>query len=271
MTDIGTGTYTILAQIAGEMLGLPIDRIEVRARRHRLSPRLGIGRIVRRGQRRLGGGARLRRTSSPSSATAAGHRAGRDDASKDGRVDRGQPRGVADSTLLAAAIEATGKIKPGRNCAKLQPGGARGAIRRGRGQRGDGRGARAADARRVRRRADPQCQDGAQPGDRRDDLGDRGYALHEEAVVDTRYGQFVNHDLGRVSCAGARRRAAPSMRISSRISTAGQSDRREGARRARHLAARARRWPMRSTTRAGVRMRDFPMTLDKVLVGLPPV
>ena len=28
MTDIGTGTYTILTQIAGEMLGLPIDRVE---------------------------------------------------------------------------------------------------------------------------------------------------------------------------------------------------------------------------------------------------
>ncbi|WP_081651841.1 MULTISPECIES: xanthine dehydrogenase family protein molybdopterin-binding subunit [Aurantimonas] len=29
MTDIGTGTYTILQQIAGEMLGLPLDRIDV--------------------------------------------------------------------------------------------------------------------------------------------------------------------------------------------------------------------------------------------------
>lgn len=29
MTDIGTGTYTILQQIAAEMLGLPLDRVEV--------------------------------------------------------------------------------------------------------------------------------------------------------------------------------------------------------------------------------------------------
>ena len=29
MTDIGTGTYTICAQIAGEMLGLPLDRVTV--------------------------------------------------------------------------------------------------------------------------------------------------------------------------------------------------------------------------------------------------
>ena len=30
MTDIGTGTYTILAQLAGEMLGLPLDKVLVR-------------------------------------------------------------------------------------------------------------------------------------------------------------------------------------------------------------------------------------------------
>ena len=30
MTDIGTGTYAILGQIAGEMLGLPVDRVDVR-------------------------------------------------------------------------------------------------------------------------------------------------------------------------------------------------------------------------------------------------
>jgi CO/xanthine dehydrogenase Mo-binding subunit len=29
MTDIGTGTYTILAQIAAEMLGLPTERVRV--------------------------------------------------------------------------------------------------------------------------------------------------------------------------------------------------------------------------------------------------
>jgi xanthine dehydrogenase YagR molybdenum-binding subunit len=30
MTDIGTGTYTIIAQTAGEMMGLPLDRVTVR-------------------------------------------------------------------------------------------------------------------------------------------------------------------------------------------------------------------------------------------------
>ena len=29
MTDIGTGTYTILTQVAAEALGLPLDRVRV--------------------------------------------------------------------------------------------------------------------------------------------------------------------------------------------------------------------------------------------------
>ena len=43
MTDIGTGTYTILAQIAGEMLGLPQDRIEVRLGDTDFPPGAGSG------------------------------------------------------------------------------------------------------------------------------------------------------------------------------------------------------------------------------------
>src|SRR4051812_13848293 len=30
MTDIGTGSYTIIAQSAAEMMGVPLDRVEVR-------------------------------------------------------------------------------------------------------------------------------------------------------------------------------------------------------------------------------------------------
>ncbi len=43
MTDIGTGSYTILAQIAGEMLGLPIDRIRMRLGDTDLPPAAGSG------------------------------------------------------------------------------------------------------------------------------------------------------------------------------------------------------------------------------------
>lgn len=43
MTDIGTGSYTILAQIAGEMLGLPLDRIDVRLGDTDYPPAAGSG------------------------------------------------------------------------------------------------------------------------------------------------------------------------------------------------------------------------------------
>ncbi|MEP9400423.1 xanthine dehydrogenase family protein molybdopterin-binding subunit [Sphingomonas sp. VNH70] len=43
MTDIGTGTYTILAQIAGEMLGLPLARIDVHLGDTKSPPGAGSG------------------------------------------------------------------------------------------------------------------------------------------------------------------------------------------------------------------------------------
>ncbi len=43
MTDIGTGSYTILAQIAGEMLGLPINRVSVKLGDTDFPPAAGSG------------------------------------------------------------------------------------------------------------------------------------------------------------------------------------------------------------------------------------
>jgi xanthine dehydrogenase YagR molybdenum-binding subunit len=43
MTDIGTGTYTIVAQTAAEMMGLPLDRVEVRLGDSRFPVSCGSG------------------------------------------------------------------------------------------------------------------------------------------------------------------------------------------------------------------------------------
>lgn len=43
MTDIGTGTYAILTQVAAEMLGLPVDRVETRLGDTELPPASGSG------------------------------------------------------------------------------------------------------------------------------------------------------------------------------------------------------------------------------------
>ena len=43
MTDIGTGTYTILTQIAAETMGLPIDQVTVEIGGSDLPPSPGSG------------------------------------------------------------------------------------------------------------------------------------------------------------------------------------------------------------------------------------
>ena len=43
MTDIGTGTYTILTQIAAETMDLPVDRVTVRLGDTRYPPTAGSG------------------------------------------------------------------------------------------------------------------------------------------------------------------------------------------------------------------------------------
>src|SRR5260370_7633655 len=43
MTDIGTGTYTVLAQVAAERLGLPVDQVRVELGRSDLPASWGSG------------------------------------------------------------------------------------------------------------------------------------------------------------------------------------------------------------------------------------
>ena len=60
-SDIGTGTYTIMAQVAADVLGLPIENISVKLGNSTLPPVARRGRIVDRGfglQRDCGDGGR---------------------------------------------------------------------------------------------------------------------------------------------------------------------------------------------------------------------
>ena len=53
MTDIGTGTYTVLTQIAAEMLGLSPEQVDTQLGDTDFPEGAGIGRILGRGQHRL--------------------------------------------------------------------------------------------------------------------------------------------------------------------------------------------------------------------------
>jgi Molybdopterin-binding domain of aldehyde dehydrogenase len=61
MTDIGTGTYTILTQIAVEAMELPVDRVTVIRLRYPLSADRRLGGLVRIGDVRQRGSCRRRR------------------------------------------------------------------------------------------------------------------------------------------------------------------------------------------------------------------
>ena len=152
MTDIGTGTYTILAQVAGEMLGLPVDRVDVRlgdtdfprgagsggsfgAAGSGSSVALACEEII--GRPRRADGCRARR------AGVAGRHG--DGAQPPRAADRAAGR-RARSTRSAPSTRA--RMRSTISQAALWR-----AFRRGGRQRGDRRDARAADARRVRLRA----------------------------------------------------------------------------------------------------------------------
>ena len=113
MTDIGTGTYTILAQIAAEMLGLPIGTRPGRTRRHRAFPQAaGSGGSFGAGS---SGSALFEACNALREKLA--RAAGMDPATArfaNGSIASGeQSKTLTD--LVGAGIDADGEIQPGRN------------------------------------------------------------------------------------------------------------------------------------------------------------
>jgi xanthine dehydrogenase YagR molybdenum-binding subunit len=191
MTDIGTGTYTILAQIAAEMLGLPVERVRVE-----------LGDTIF--PEAAGSGGSFGAASSGSALFEAcqalrvklARSAGMDPDSArfaQGRIAMGE-RSVSLTDLVGSGLEADGQISPGRNNQDFsqQSYGAHFAevgvdrdtgevrLRRMLGVFAAGRVLNAKTAR-------SQAIGGMVFG--------IGAALHEDLVLDPRFGYFVNHDL----------------------------------------------------------------------------
>src|SRR5580693_4485151 len=112
MTDIGTGTYTILAQIAAEMLGLPTERVRVQLGDTDFPQAAGSGGSWGAG---CSGSALFEACSSLRQKLA--QAAGMDPAAArfaDGSISSGeQSRKLID--LVGSGIDADGEIRPGRN------------------------------------------------------------------------------------------------------------------------------------------------------------
>ncbi|MER8444730.1 xanthine dehydrogenase family protein molybdopterin-binding subunit [Mesorhizobium sp. M1066] len=196
MTDIGTGTYTILAQIAAEAMGLPMDRVLVEIGDSNLPPSPGSGGSWGAGS--SGSGvyyacmalrermAKLVGLNNPAQIEIA-----------DGIVSFGSNTLAIDEFMTKFApggLEADGEIKPGKEMEDYSQN-AYGAcfvevgvdidsgetrLRRMLGVFAAGRILNARTAR-------SQAIGGL--------IWGLGSALHEETLVDERYGVFVNNDL----------------------------------------------------------------------------
>lgn len=265
MTDIGTGTYTILAQIAAEMLGLPIERV-----------RVDLGDTIF--PEAAGSGGSFGAASSGSALFEACQalrqklavRAGMDP--NTARFDGGQiataERSVSLVELVGSGVEADGEIKPGLNNQDFsqQSYGAHFAevgvdqdtgevrVRRMLGVFAAGRVLNAKTAR-------SQAIGGMVFG--------VGAALHEELVLDPRFGYFVNHDLAEYHVP-----VHADIPASLEAMFLPELDERSNPLKSKGIGELGICGAGAAIANAiynacGARVRNFPITLDKVLASLP--
>ncbi len=264
MTDIGTGSYTILAQIAGESLGLPVHCIDLRLGDSNSPTSSGSGGSF--GAASAGSSVAL--ACEDIVATLA-ERMGADAADmtlKDGHAIAGNRRVPLDELVGDAPLIGNGKIGQGRN-AKTYSQAAHGAqfaevavnsvtgevrVRRMTGVFEAGRILNAKTAR-------SQAIGGM--------IWGIGYALMEGAELDQRYGQFVNHDLGEYHVPV--HADVPHLDVHF-IEDIDHHANPLGVKGLGELTISGAGAAVTNAVynACGVRVRDFPMTLDKVLAGL---
>ena len=267
MTDIGTGTYTILTQIAAEMLGVPMDRVRVELGDTNFPPASGSGGSFGAGS----SGSALFDACEALRAKLA-QAAGMDPAQAsfaDGSV-HGGARSVSLASLAGpGGITADGEVKPGSMRKKFsqQSYGAHFVevgvdadtgevrVRRMLGVFAAGRILNAKTAR-------SQAIGGMVFG--------IGAALEESLALDDRFGHFVNHDLAEyhvpVHADVPDLDAVFLTEIDDKTNPLKSKGVGElGICGAGAAVANA------IYNACGVRVRDYPITLDKLLPGLPRV
>ena len=268
MTDIGTGSYTVIAQTAAEMMGVPLDKVRGAPRRLELSRCRAV---------RAGSGAATAPRAGVYAAClklreAVAQKAGFNAA--DAVFADGQVRSGTRSVPLA---DVGWRSRPGRRGLHRvrRPRQAVAAIDFRRAFRG-GRRRRATGETRVRRML-AVCAAGRilNPKTARSQvIGGMvmgvGAALMEELAVDKRLGFFVNHDL-----AGYEVPVHADI-PHQEVIFLDETDPMSSPMKAKGVgelgicgAAAAVANAVYNAT--GVRVRDYPITLDKLLGGLPPL
>jgi xanthine dehydrogenase YagR molybdenum-binding subunit len=265
MTDIGTGSYTVLTQIAAEMLGLPVEQVRMDMGDTDFPATAGSGGsfgAASSGSALFDACTQLR----AKLAKAAGM-----DASSavfaGGNVAGGGKTATLTSLVGALGLEAEGSIEPGEMDKKFSQQGfgahfAEVAVDMDSGEIRVRRmlGVFAAGRILNMKTATSQALGGMVWG--------VGTALHEDAVVDPRFGYFVNHDLAEyhvpthADIPNIEAIFLPEFDDKAnplKIKGVGEL----GISGAGAAVANA------VFNACGVRIRDFPLTLDKVIAALP--
>lgn len=265
MTDIGTGTYVILGQIAAEMLGLPVAAVEVRLGDSDLPPAAGSG--GSHGASSAGSSVFL--ACNALRARLAGKLGcpPEDLSLKDGTATCANRRTELGELLDGAEMTEDGRFEPGETSGQVSQASygaffAEVAVNRTSGETRVRRmhGTFAAGRILNERTARSQCQGGM--------IWGIGAALTEELFFDPRDGHVVNDDLAEyhlpvnadcppIDVRFLEERDEASCPIQTKgVGELGISGAGAAVLNAIHDAT-------------GVRVRDYPATLDKVLAGLP--
>lgn len=267
MTDIGTGSYTVFTQVAAEMLGLPIDSVRMELGDSDLPATPGSGGSW--GAASAGSGlfdacTNLRELCArrlgikAAEATFAG-----------GRIEGGGRSATLAALAARGGLEAKGGIKPGKMSKDYsqQAYGAHFAEVAVDMDTGEIRLRRMLGVFAAGRILNMKMATSQAVGAM---IWGVGSALHEEAIVDARYGNFVNHDL-----AGYHVPAHADIPAVEAIFLAEVDDKTNplkikgvgelGICGAGAAIANA------VYNACGVRIREFPLTLDKVIAGMPEI
>lgn len=267
MTDIGTGTYTILAQVAAEMLGLAVDRIDVRLGDTDFPPSAGSGGSFGAGS--AGAAVALACEDIRAELALRMNAAADELVLADGQVTAGGRSQALADLIREAPIVAEAKSEPGseaRRTSQASHGAqfAEVAVHAVTGEVRVRRMLGVFDVGRVLNRATAANQliGGMVWG--------IGYALSEEAVVDPRRGAFVNPDFGEYHVAV--HADVPAIEVSF-VEEIDPSANQVGAKGVGELGISGAGAAVVNAiyNACGVRVRDFPVTLDKLIAGLPPV
>ena len=266
MTDIGTGTYTILAQSVGEMLGLPIADVEIRIGDTDLPPTAGSGGSFGAGSACSAAvlacediltELALRMNAAPGELRL-----------KDGCVSVGDRQVPLADLTRGEPIVAYAKTGPGQESKRTSQAShgahfVEVAVNAVTGEVRVRRMVGVFDVGRVlnEKTARNQIVGGMVWG--------IAYALCEDAIVDVRTGQFVNPDFGEYHV--ATNADVPQIEVHF-IEEVDASANPAGAKGVGELGISGAGAAVANAifNATGVRVRDFPVTLDKLLAGLPP-